>query len=57
MRVVLAMAVVAALAACESPYQQALESPVLTRPQAPRIMADQRALDPYEKAPYFKRAN
>lgn len=43
-----------ALAGCASPYRQALESPVMMRPEPPLTPADQRALAPYDHSPYFR---
>ena len=54
MKVLLAMAGVALLAACAGPYKQALDSRVLMRPQPPIIQADLRARDPYDKSAFFK---
>ncbi|MCR6630593.1 MAG: hypothetical protein NVV74_11385 [Magnetospirillum sp.] len=43
-----------ALAACASPYQHALDSRVLERPEPPMTAADQDALAPYLNSPYFR---
>lgn len=55
MKVLLAMMGVALLAACAGPYDQALDSRVLMRPQPPMTVADLRAREPYDSSPYFKR--
>lgn len=44
----------AALTGCASPYEQALENPVVQRPEPPLTAADMRALAPYEHSPYFR---
>lgn len=55
MKAFLAMAGVALLAACASPYEQALESKLVIRPKPPVTQADARAREPYDKSPYFRR--
>lgn len=57
MRALLAMAGVVLLAGCSSPYATALDSPTLMRPEAPITQADARAREPYDKSPYFRKAN
>lgn len=43
-----------ALAGCAGPYHPQIESRVLERPEPPVTAADQRALDSYRAAPYFR---
>lgn len=54
MKAVLAMAGLLLLAACSSPYQQALDSPTLMRPTPPVTQADARARAPYDSSPHFR---
>lgn len=56
MKALLAIAGLMLLTACSSPYQQALESPTLTRPEPPTTMADARARQPYDQSPHFRAA-
>lgn len=55
MKALLATAGMALLAACAGPYDQALDSPVLMRPQPPVTLADTRAREPYDSSPFFRR--
>lgn len=48
------LAAAALLSACSSPYQQALDSKVLLRPEPILTAADQRALAPYDNSSYFR---
>ncbi|HTH16832.1 MAG TPA: hypothetical protein VL974_09285 [Magnetospirillum sp.] len=48
------LALAAGVAGCTSPYQQALDDPVLQRPDPPPTPADLRAVEPYENSPYFR---
>jgi|GEM_PF-2464082 hypothetical protein len=52
--VLIAVLAAASLAACASPYQQALDSKVLLRPEPMTTAADQRALAPYDNSQYFR---
>lgn len=54
MKALLAMAGLALLAACAGPYDQALDSRVLMRPQPPMTLADTRARQPYDSSPFFR---
>lgn len=48
------LALAAGLAACAGPYHPEIENRVLQRPDAGFTAADQRALEPYQNAPYFR---
>lgn len=48
------LALVAGLAACAGPYDHALNSRELERPDPPLTTADLRALAPYLNSPYFR---
>jgi len=50
----LMLALVITLAGCTGPYDHALESGVLLRPEEPFTPADHRALAPYLASPYFR---
>jgi uncharacterized lipoprotein YajG len=55
MKTLLVMTALVLLAGCSAPYATALNSPTLTRPEAPVTQADARARTPYDTSPHFKR--
>ncbi|CAA7613623.1 hypothetical protein [Magnetospirillum sp. UT-4] len=57
MKAWLAMAAVVALAACSAPYETALDSRTLMRPEPPVTKADLAARTPYDSSTFFQRKN